>query len=146
MGLFPFTFAGLPLLNLLARMGTNEEGVLTEGWVKVALWGGIIVTLALSRVAVLSFSLALILIKNASPSPEALGSTNGLSQWFQCMSRSFSPAFVSSLFALSIDNNLLGGYLWVIIMICLSLVAGHITAQIPEARKQAERMAHGSEN
>ncbi|KIJ52561.1 hypothetical protein M422DRAFT_58696 [Sphaerobolus stellatus SS14] len=142
MCLFPFTFASLPLLNLLARQGLNEEGVLTVEWVKVALWGGIIVSLAMSRVAVLAYSLALILIKNASPSPEALGSTNGLAQWFQCMTRSFSPAFVSSLFALSISNNLLGGYLWVIVMCSLSFIAIYITAKIPEARRQVERAAN----
>lgn len=55
-GMFPCAFASLPLLNLLARMGVNSEGVVTEEWVRVGLWAGIIATLAMSRIAVLAFS------------------------------------------------------------------------------------------
>ncbi|KAF8591070.1 MFS general substrate transporter [Ramaria rubella] len=134
MGLFPCAFVSLPLLNLLARMGVDAEGAVTVEWVRGALWVGIIATLAMSRIAVLAFSLSMILIKNASPSPEALGSTNGLAQFFQCLSRSVSPAFVSSLFALSIDNHLLGGYLWVIVMVSLSILSSFVTSKIPAAR------------
>ncbi|KAF8529849.1 major facilitator superfamily domain-containing protein [Gautieria morchelliformis] len=134
MGLFPFAFVSLPMLNLLARMGADSEGNVTAQWVRCALWVGIAATLAMSRTAALGFSLSLILLKNASPSPEALGSTNGLAQFFQCMSRSVSPAFVSSLFALSIDKHLLGGYLWVIVMVGVSIFACFITWKIPGAR------------
>ncbi|KAF8525796.1 major facilitator superfamily domain-containing protein [Hysterangium stoloniferum] len=135
MGLFPFIFVALPLLNLLARSGVSGDDVqVTVEWIKVALWSGIIVTLAMSRVAVLSFSFNLILVKESAPSPESLGSTNGLTQWFQCVARSVSPAFVSSMFALSVDRHLLGGYLWVIVMIGLSIGSNFVTANIPAAR------------
>ncbi|KAI6116895.1 hypothetical protein EDD16DRAFT_1036354 [Pisolithus croceorrhizus] len=40
-----------------------------------------------------------------------------------CFARSFAPFLVSSLFALSIDNKLLWGYLWVVVMISVSSVS-----------------------
>jgi hypothetical protein len=38
-------------------------------------------------------SASMILIKNNVPSPSYLGSTNGLVQWFMCLSRCISAAF-----------------------------------------------------
>ncbi|GJJ08256.1 hypothetical protein Clacol_002466 [Clathrus columnatus] len=142
LSLFPLAFAGLPLLNYIARMGVDESGTVVVPWVKTATWAGTVLILAMSRVAVLAFSFSLMLLKDAAPSPEALGSTNGLAQWFQCLMRSFSPAFVSSLFAISIDNNLLGGHLWVVIMCSLATFGYYITSKIPEARARVNRL-HG---
>lgn len=36
----------------------------------------------------------MILVKEHTPSPAALGSTNGLVQFSMCLARAFSPAFV----------------------------------------------------
>ena len=69
-----------------------------------------------------------------------------------CMSRAAGPAFVrcgsfhfkpgvkgvnpvlnSSIFALSIDHNLLGGCLWVVIMVLISLGGIYQSARIAKA-------------
>lgn len=38
----------------------------------------------------------------------------------------------SSLFAYSVDNHILGGHLWVIIMFLLSFVSWTLSAAVPE--------------
>jgi len=121
-GLWPFAYIALPLLNFIARSGLNETTGQTDVPTKSILWIGIAIVLAGSRIGCLAYSVSMILVKENSPSPSALGSTNGLVQFAMCLSRAFSPAFVSSAFALSVNNNLCGGYLWVIIMVVICLL------------------------
>lgn len=54
--IFPFAYASLPMLNYVARMGVDENGVVVVPWVKTAVWAGTVVVLAMSRIAVLAFS------------------------------------------------------------------------------------------
>jgi hypothetical protein len=92
----------------------------------------------------------MILVKETSPSPGALGAANGLAQFSMCMARAISPAFVrsvrtrlypfrivfltvyvhSALFAVSVDNHILGSYLWVVVMVLLGLVGIKVTARV----------------
>jgi hypothetical protein len=94
----------------------------------------------------------MILVKENSPNPESLGTSNGIVQFAMCCSRAIAPAFVrsvslvsvyymeltcaiSSCFALSLDYNLLGGYLWVVIMAVMSYVGAYLTKDIVRQRK-----------
>jgi len=130
MAIWPFSFMGLPILNLIARNGFDENtGKISEQQLAV-LWIGIGIVLALSRIGILAYSLSLLLVKAQSPTPEALGASNGLVQFSMCLSRAVAPAFVSSCFALSIDNNLLGGHLWVIIMVVICCFGCSLTKNI----------------
>ncbi|KAJ7043197.1 major facilitator superfamily domain-containing protein [Mycena alexandri] len=112
------TFMSLPLLNLLARCGPNES---------LWLWCGVVAVLFSSRLAWLAFSISMILVRRHTPNPTALGSTNGLVQFAMCVSRAISPTFISSAFALSIENQLVGGHLWVLIMTLFSLAGASLT-------------------
>ena len=47
------------------------------------------------------------------------------------------PLSRSSLFALSIGNHLVGGYLWVIVMCSLGILSNFITYRIAPARRRA---------
>ena len=62
----------------------------------------------------------MILVKCHAPGAKALGASNGLVQFSMCLTRAFSPAFVSSVFAFSLDYNVLGGHFWAIVMIVIS--------------------------
>lgn len=99
-------------------------------------------------------SVSMILVKEAAPDPAALGSTNGLCQFFmvripspnvedrsptrytQCFARSFAPAFTSSLFAFSngFDFFLLR-YLWVLVMAVVSFLGTTLSRRIAEGRR-----------
>jgi hypothetical protein len=56
MSIWPFTFIVLPFLNLIARGGFDETTGLVDDEHTAMLWVGIMFTLALTRVAVLSYS------------------------------------------------------------------------------------------
>jgi len=121
MCLFPCMFIVLSTLNLIARRGYDETAGIIDSHTTGLLWAGIVLVLLMSRIVNLSYALSMMLAKEHSPNPASLGVTNGLVQFSMCMSRAVSPAFVSSIFALSIDHHLLGGYLWVVIMVLISL-------------------------
>ncbi|TFY82285.1 hypothetical protein EWM64_g1724 [Hericium alpestre] len=146
MALWPYCFALIPTLNILARMGFPEtqEGILSSiplsldmvsASSRAMVWCGIAALLAVSRVACLAYSLSMILVKDNAPSPSALGTTNGLIQAAMCGTRAFAPALVSSLFALSLERNILGGYFWVLAMIGVSVAGSLVSRSIESGRK-----------
>ncbi|KAF8840974.1 MFS general substrate transporter [Paxillus ammoniavirescens] len=138
MALWPYAYVVLPILNAIARAGLDKETGQFDVSTTAMLWTGIAVVLALSKTASLGYSwvpspfnaathgrmflsrLSMVLIKENAPNLASLGQANGIVQFSMCFSRSFAPFLVSSLFALSIDGNLLGGHLWVVIMVLVS--------------------------
>ncbi|KAG6379111.1 major facilitator superfamily domain-containing protein [Boletus reticuloceps] len=130
MGLWPYAYTVLPILNVIARSGIDEGTGQLGPYTTAALWTGIAIALTLARAGTVAYGLSMLLIKANSPSPGSLGRSNGVVQFAMCSARSFAPFFVSSLFALSIDYNLLGGYLWVVIMGSLSYFSTTISRQI----------------
>ncbi|KAF8969916.1 major facilitator superfamily domain-containing protein [Flammula alnicola] len=116
---WPCTYAALPLLSVLARSGVIGDGgglmSSSTGWVWV--W----VMVELLEEVVGRMKISLILVKQNTPSPAALGRANGVVLWGMCFARAFAPAFVSSFFAWSTSKNLLGGYLWLAVMLVISL-------------------------
>ncbi|KAJ3980440.1 major facilitator superfamily domain-containing protein [Lentinula detonsa] len=128
MAVWPLVFLVLPCLNIIARYGSHygldgadgldrvsgELGQLGNH-TKAILWVGVFVALTLSRVGGIAYPASMILIKNNVPCPSYLGSTNGLVQWFMCLSRCVSAAFASSAFAVSAKYNILGGHFWAVL-------------------------------
>ena len=67
----------------------------------------------------------LIYVTASSPSRSSLGATNGISQTTVSIARAIGPGLSTSLFALSLEKNLLGGYaVYAILFVfsCLSLL------------------------
>ncbi|KIM27572.1 hypothetical protein M408DRAFT_330004, partial [Serendipita vermifera MAFF 305830] len=107
------TFAGFPFLNLLARRFILEGSSPKTGI--YILWLGIGSLVFISRITSMTFSLAITLVRRAAPDKRILGSTYGVSQTIACVARALGPACVSSLFALSVDKQIMGGNLvWVV--------------------------------
>ncbi|KAL1947733.1 hypothetical protein VTO73DRAFT_13457 [Trametes versicolor] len=141
MGLWPFCFVLLPGLNIIARWGaldlaTGELGHTT----KALVWLGIGVILCISRCAALAFSVSMILVKDAAPNAASLGVTNGIAQFAMCFSRSFSPAFASSILAFSIGYEfVLLRYLWVLVMTLICFLGTTLSRRIAEGRRRSPR-------
>lgn len=132
MSLWPYTFLALPILNLIARAGLDEiTGELGTATVAL-LWVGIAFVLMLSKVASLGYSLSMILTKENAPNAASLGQSNGIIQFAMCFARSFAPFLVSALFASSVEYNLLGGHLWVAIMVTVSFLGTTISRKIEQ--------------
>ncbi|KAH9934807.1 MFS general substrate transporter [Fomitopsis serialis] len=135
MAIWPFCYVLMPGLNIIARAGIDEATGEPSDAARAFIWMGIAGLLLTARTACLAYSVSMILVKEAAPHPSALGSTNGLAQFFMCFARSFAPAFTSSLFAFSngFDFFLLR-YLWVLVMAVLSFLGTTLSRRIAEGR------------
>ena len=60
------------------------------------------------------------ILTNAAP-PEQLGAANGLSQTTASIMRALAPAIFSTLFAISVEHKLLGGFLVYVIALFVSM-------------------------
>ncbi|KAI0736958.1 MFS general substrate transporter [Fomitopsis betulina] len=136
MAIWPFCYVLMPGLNFIARAGLDEITGEPTPAARTFIWMGIAGLLLTARTACLAYSVSMILVKEAAPDPSALGSTNGLCQFFMCFARSFAPAFTSSLFAYSnsFDFFLLR-YMWVLVMAILSFLGTTLSRSIAEGRR-----------
>jgi len=129
MALWPATFLSMPLLNILVRSSASGGMV----------WVGIGALLVPVRFAALSSPLNMILVKASAPIPGALGGLFGLQQTFSCLARAVGPAFSSSLFAISVENNLLSGYLvWFVLAAC-GLVGVYCAANVFDVEEESRK-------
>ncbi|TDL24544.1 MFS general substrate transporter [Rickenella mellea] len=129
MFIWPVAYAMFPLINFIARHSMPDLGddflqqslgaTIPAGFI---VWTCIACLLIAVRVAWMSYSVNAILVREACPSKDALGSTFGLASSVCCIARSLAPAFVSSLFAFSKRNQILGGNLVWVIMCGIALV------------------------
>ncbi|KII88700.1 hypothetical protein PLICRDRAFT_110564 [Plicaturopsis crispa FD-325 SS-3] len=135
MGLWPLAFLILPFINLVALGGFDETTGQIDSRASALVWIGIGIVMVLTRIAVLTYSISMILVKKHAPNPASLGASNGLVQFAMCLTRAFSPAFASSAFAFSREHNLLGGNLWVLIMMLISVVGMALSRNIAQHNK-----------
>ncbi|KAG2075375.1 MFS general substrate transporter [Suillus decipiens] len=92
------TFSTYPLMNYMAKR--NMEA---------GMWLILCVQLVAYIVAYITYSCIILYVNNAAPSKDLLGATNGLAQTLGSVMRAVGPTAVSSLFALSLEKNLVGG-------------------------------------
>ncbi|KIM49270.1 hypothetical protein M413DRAFT_438445 [Hebeloma cylindrosporum] len=144
---WPLTYLAVPLLNIIARRGVHETTLgfnldMHSSWNRYGglgnfhseeeqarltqsatymIWLGIFLIMVMSRIGCLAYSVSMILVIQNAPSPSALGKANGIVLWAMCFSRAFAPAFISSFFALSTSKGVLGGYLWLLVMVLVAL-------------------------
>ena len=94
--------------------------------------------LSLVTVVGMTGSLLMVLVNCSSPDRTALGAVNGISTAVGCMARVVGPSLVSAvgavlrtvfradaqpqLFAISMDGKVLGGRLWWMFMVLMSIV------------------------
>jgi len=91
-------YAAFPLLNALARNGRSQTLIV----------GLMIAQLALNIFGGMSFGCIFLYITAASDK-ESLGTTNGVAQTVASFMRMMGPATASSLFAMTIEGDLMGG-------------------------------------
>jgi hypothetical protein len=78
-----------------------------------------------------------IFITSAAPTRNALGTTIGLSQSLVSLTRAVAPAATASLFAFSLEHNLLGGKFVYIVLIALVLLALSVSSRLPNVMTRA---------
>ncbi|KAF8521891.1 MFS general substrate transporter [Hysterangium stoloniferum] len=110
-------FALFPVMNGLARV---------QGGFNAAVWTTLIIQLALSTLPPMAYASVFIFLTSAVHTRSALGATTGLAQTATSIMRAIGPGGATSLFAWSIERNILGGN-FVYLVLC-GLSVGSFTA------------------
>ncbi|KAJ3751638.1 MFS general substrate transporter [Lentinula raphanica] len=84
-----------------------------------------------NTVGSMAYATAQIFVVNGAPSKSALGTTNGLCQASKTMARTFGPVLATSLFSLSKERDLLGGYFVYTVFMLITLVCLRTTMTLP---------------
>lgn len=71
-------------------------------------------------------------IYSASPNKRSLGATNGIAQMMASIQRTVGPAAATSLFAFSLDKNVLGGNFAYIMLLGIVWVGLGVAVQLPK--------------
>ncbi|KAF8590893.1 MFS general substrate transporter [Ramaria rubella] len=117
MWMWPLTVLCAPLLNSMARRGGNSTWTFNLTMIVFfTIWSA-------SSFAWTSIS---IMVTNAAPSAGDLSTINGLSQMASAISQAIAPALVTSLFAIFIRGDLVGGnILWILLFTFTCVAALH---------------------
>ncbi|KAF7360778.1 MFS general substrate transporter [Mycena venus] len=114
-------FALFPLMNLSAR----------DNGVNAATWAAMTLQMILYIIMDMGFSCALIYVRSAAPSKYSLGATNGIAQTCISIVRAIGPVASTSLFSISLEKHLLGGWLVYVVMVLISALSLIGTAYLP---------------
>ncbi|RDB26103.1 Efflux pump azaL [Hypsizygus marmoreus] len=114
-------FALFPIISLCAK----RFGVNAIVWICIA---AMLIMMAFMDMA---FGCIFMYITASAPSKRSLGATNGLSQTTVSIARAIGPAMATSLFSVSVEHNLLGGYAVYAILLVFSSFAVFLGLQLP---------------
>ncbi|KAI0745943.1 MFS general substrate transporter [Earliella scabrosa] len=139
MAAWPLTFAAMPLASWVAQASAAPAPIdgfdgATAREASALEWTTVAFVLFLSRLGCLAFSIIMILTRDHTPGSASLGTANGLAELAQSVAATLGPTVVSSLFAVSASNHLLGGYLWVVFMILESGFGSWVARRIRKYR------------
>ncbi|KAF8878518.1 major facilitator superfamily domain-containing protein [Infundibulicybe gibba] len=111
-----------PLMNIIAR----------RSGVNVIIWSIIALMMSLMSFMDMAYGCIFMYITASSPNKHSLGATNGLSQTSVSLARTLGPIISTSLFALSAEKNILGGYAVYVILVLVSCLAILPAVRLPE--------------
>jgi len=109
-----------PLLNMLVR---HEE-------CRLIMWTAMVVKFCFNMIVDTGFSCVFLFLASSSPNQHSLGAVYGLGQVSASIFRAIGPAPATSMFALSIQSNVLGGYSVFVILGLLSCGAACTINQV----------------
>ncbi|KAI9443931.1 MFS general substrate transporter, partial [Lactarius indigo] len=95
---------------------------------------GLLIILQLSAIGLsdMGFSAVFMYICSAAPNKRSLGATNGVAQTMVSIQRTVGPATAASLFAFSLDNNILGGHFAYVVLHAIVWVGLGVAMQLPK--------------
>ena len=71
-------------------------------------------------------------ISSAAPNRRSLGATNGIAQMIVSTQRTIGPAASASLFAFSLDNNILGGNFVYVVLLAMVWIGLAVALKLPK--------------
>jgi len=115
-------FLLFPVMNLLAR----QWGLSPIVWMAVAC------QIVLAMIMDMAYASIFMFITSAAPNRRSLGATNGMGQTVVSVLRALGPALSTSLFALSLEHNLVGGYAVYLILLVISGLSLPLAVRLPK--------------
>ncbi|KAH9036963.1 hypothetical protein EDB85DRAFT_2142749 [Lactarius pseudohatsudake] len=128
---FGLLYALFPFENMLAR-GTGTVAV---------VWPLIILQLVAISASDMGFSSVFMFVSSAAPNKRSLGALNGLSQTVVSTQRAVGPAAAASLFAFSLQNNILGGQFAYVVLLSLACIGLCVAVQLPRNTWKSQLVA-----
>ncbi|KAN0136115.1 major facilitator superfamily [Lactarius tabidus] len=92
----------------------------------------IILQLTITAFSTMGFGCVFMYISSAAPNRRSLGATNGIAQMMASIQRTIGPAASASLFAFSLENNVLGGNFVYVVLLVIALAGLSVAVQLPE--------------
>src|SRR5580693_9524372 len=84
-------------------------------------------------------------VSSAAPNKRSLGTLNGLAQTVVSIQRAVGPAAAASLFAFTLQNNILGGRFAYVVLLSLACVGLGVAFQLPrDTWKVSQRATLGT--
>ena len=71
-------------------------------------------------------------ISTAAPNKRSLSATNGIAQTIVSIQRTVGPAAAASLFAFSLENNILGGKFVYVVLVAVVLFGLNVAVLLPK--------------
>ncbi|KAI9453846.1 MFS general substrate transporter [Lactarius psammicola] len=130
---FGLLYALFPFENLLARGGSETA--------TVVVWPLIVLQLVLMSITDMGFSSVFMFVSSAAPNKRSLGAMNGLAQMVVSTQRAVGPAAAASLFAFSLQNNILGGQFAYAVLLSLAGVGLYVAVQLPRDTWKSQHVA-----
>ncbi|KXN84878.1 Protein ZINC INDUCED FACILITATOR-LIKE 1 [Leucoagaricus sp. SymC.cos] len=115
-------FALFPALNLAANY-FHEANLLVRRLSAIHL--------AMSSLVYMAYGCSQLFIMDAVPDRGSIGSVNGIGQSVGSSARMIAPTMVSLLYAFSLKDSLVGGYLTYVVLACVTLIGSMISALLP---------------
>ncbi|KAH9963061.1 major facilitator superfamily domain-containing protein [Russula compacta] len=121
------SFAPMYLLLFFENMTLRYAG--RAGSATIVL---IVLQLSSMAIADMGFGSVFMYVSSSAPSRRSLGATNGLAQTMVSIQRTVAPAAAASLFAFSLNSNILGGNFTYVVLSALVCVGLCIAVQLPK--------------
>ncbi|PCH42368.1 MFS general substrate transporter [Wolfiporia cocos MD-104 SS10] len=122
MAVFIPLYVLFPVINALAR---------SAGMITPLVWAIVFLQLGISVIMDMSYGCVFIFITSSAPNKRSLGATNGIAQLVAAIVRAFGPASATSLFALSLEENWLGGYAVYAILVVVACALISVSVPLP---------------
>lgn len=111
-----------PVIGALAR----------QGGMTPAVWAVVMLQQVVSVVMDTAYGCVFMYITSSAPNKSSLGGTNGIGQLVAAFVRAVGPASATSLFAVSLERNWLGGGAVWLILIVVSCVLWTVSLRLPK--------------
>ncbi|KAL0945400.1 hypothetical protein HGRIS_000894 [Hohenbuehelia grisea] len=119
---FLISIGSFPLMSLLAKRSGEFD------WPTVA---AMVLQLTGSTMSYFSWASIQMFVIDSMPNPHSMATVNAIAQVTTSLARTFGPSFASSLFSLSLEHKLLGGYLVYAILISVILCGMRLAERLP---------------